>query len=134
MDKGRRSITQGLQPTVSRQLSPAEQAFKETGSIPENLDVLTTRQHESTTTRQHENMVGPSQEPVSSLNAPESSSAPVPEATKQITVRIPVSMWSALIQRVTENKAQGSPLSSQQDLIQHLIQQWLNQQEKERFS
>jgi hypothetical protein len=121
MDKGRRSITQGLQPTVSRQLSPAEQAFKKTGTIPENIDNLTTRQLESTTTRQHENMVGPNHEPV-------------PEATKQITVRIPVSMWSALIQRVTENKAQGSPLSSQQDLIQHLIQQWLNQQEKERLS
>ena len=134
MDKGRRSITQGLQPTVSRQLSPAEQAFKETGSIPENLDILTTRQLESTTTRQHENMVGPNHESVSSHSAPEPLSAPVHEATKQITVRIPVSMWSALIQRVTENKAQGSPLSSQQDLLQHLIQQWLNQQEKERLS
>ena len=120
MDKSRRSITQGLQPTVSRQLSPAEQAFKETGSIPENFDNLTTRQLESKTTRHHENMVGPNREPV-------------PEATKQITVRIPVSMWSALIQRVTENKAQGSPLGSQQDLIQHLIQQWLDQQEKERL-
>jgi hypothetical protein len=66
--------------------------------------------------------------------ARESSSTPAPEATKQITVRIPVSMWGALIQRLTENKAKGASLSSQQELIQHLIQEWLNQQEKERPS
>jgi len=134
MDKGRRSITQGLQPTTSRQLTPAEQAFKETGSIPENLDNLTTRQLESMTARQHENMISSNHESVSSLSVRETSSTPTPEATKQITIRIPVSMWIALIQRVTENKAQGSPLSSQQNLIQHLIQQWLNHQEKDRLS
>src|SRR5262245_36161245 len=129
---GRRSIAEGLQTTGPRQLSPAEQAFKETGTIPDNLDNLTARQLDSMTIRQHENMVSPNLEAASPMVTRETTSAT--EATKQITVRIPVSMWSALIQRVTENKAQGSPLRSQQDLIQHLIQQWLSQQDKERSS
>ena len=128
----RRSIAEGLQPQGPRQLSPAEQAFKETGTIPENLDSLKSRQHDNMTTWQHESMTGPCHEHSSSVVAPDIS-VPTPEATKQITVRIPISMWSALIQQITENKAQGAALSSQQELIQHLIQQWLNQRERERL-
>ena len=131
----RRSISEGLQPKGPHQLSSVERAFKETGAIPENLDNLKTRQFESMTIRQHENMVGYNSEPSPAhIVARESSSTPTPEATKQITVRIPVSMWSALIQRITENKAKGALLSSQQELIQHLIQEWLNHQEKTRPS
>lgn len=130
----RRSIAEGLQPQGPRQLSPAEQAFKETGTIPENLDNLKSRQHESMAAWQHENKIGHSHEPSPSAVAQDPVSASTPEATKQITVRIPVSMWSALIQQITENKAQGASLSSQQELIQHLIQQWLNQRERERIS
>ena len=129
----RRSISEGLQPKGPRQLSPAEQAFKETGAIPENLDNLTIRQLDSLTTQQHDTMESYSHEPTTApLVARESSSTPTPEATKQITVRIPISMWSALIQRITENKAKGALLSSQQELIQYLIQEWLKQQERER--
>jgi hypothetical protein len=126
----RRSIAEGLQPTGPRQLSPAEQVFKETGTIPDHLDSLKAGQLESVTTGQHESMVDRNHGPVSAMR--ESASMPTPEATKQITVRIPVSMWSALIQRITENKTKGALLSSQQNLIQHLIQEWLNQQEKKR--
>jgi len=124
----RRSISEGLQPKGPRQLSPAEQAFKETGTIPENIDSLKLRQFESMTTEQHENMASHNHETMAThIVARESSSISVPEATKQITVRIPVSMWSALIQRITENKAKGASLSSQQELIQYLIQEWLSQ-------
>ena len=35
----RRSIADGLQPPGPRQLSPTERAFKETGTIPENIRV-----------------------------------------------------------------------------------------------
>jgi hypothetical protein len=131
----RRSISEGLHPKGPRQLSPAEQAFKETGTIPEHLDNLKIRQLESMTTRQHENMESYNHEPTTTpIVVRESSLIPAPEATKQITVRIPVSMWSALIQRITENKAKGALLSSQQELIQYLIQEWLNQQEKKQDS
>ena len=128
----RRSITEGLQPQGPRQLSPAEQAFKETGTVPGEFRQLKSRQHENMTTWQHESVIGSRHEHSSSVVAP-NISVPTPEATKQITVRIPVSMWSALIQQITENKAQGAALSSQQELIQHLIQQWLNQRERERL-
>src|SRR4029450_3353791 len=108
--------------------------FKETGTIPENLDSLKSRQHENMTAWQHESMIGSRHEPSSTTAvAPDPVAPSTPEATKQITVRIPVSMWSALIQQITENKAQGASLSSQQELIQHLIQQWLNQRERERL-
>lgn len=131
----RRSISEGLQPKGPRQLSSIERAFKETGTIPENFDNLKTRQSENMTTRQHENMVGHNHDPATAhVVARESSSTSTSEATKQITVRIPVSMWSALIQRITENKAKGAFLSSQQELLQHLIQEWLNQLEKTRPS
>src|SRR5262249_40425258 len=126
----RRSIAEGLQPTGPRQLSPVEQAFKETGAIPDHVDSLKARQPESMTTGQHESVVDRNHGPVSPMR--ESALTLTPEATKQITVRIPISMWSALIQRITENKAKGALLSSQQNLIQHLIQEWLNQQEKKR--
>ena len=129
----RRSIADGLQSPSPPQLSPAERAFKETGTIPENIENLTTRQLESMKTRQLESSVDNTR--VSSAQSADLrheslSSRPGQEATKQITVRIPVSLWRALIQAVTNNKAQGSPLCSQQDLIQHLIKRWLDEQER----
>ena len=129
----RRSIADGLQSPGPRQLSPAERAFKETGTIPENIENLTIRQLESMKTRQLESVVDTEHEsPSSSTELRHESFSPEPgqEATKQITVRIPVSMWRALIQAVTNNKAQGSPLCSQQDLIQHLIKRWLDEQKQ----
>ena len=129
----RRSIADGLQSPSSRQLTPEEQAFKETGTIPENIGNLKARQLESTKARQLESTadatcVSPSPSP--ELQQESFSAKSGQEATKQITVRIPVSMWRALIQAVTNNKAQGSPLCSQQDLIQHLIKRWLEEQKR----
>jgi hypothetical protein len=129
----RRSIADGLQSPSPRQLSPAERAFKETGTIPENIENSKARHFESMKSRQLESTadtthVAPSPSP--ELQQESFSPRSGQEATKQITVRIPVSMWRALIQAVTNNKAQGSPLCSQQDLIQHLIKRWLEEQKR----
>ncbi len=56
----------------------------------------------------------------------QATTLPTQEQTKQVSWRIPLSLWQQLSDRAHRNKMQGLPLASHQDILNEALRQWFD--------